>query len=127
MKKIISIVFLCVYVPFLFAQNNRPRNKNDVIYLLNYIATEECLTRQYKEDSLLLEEIYNRLENKVDPRWIDTAAKNQMINLFNRITDFRTQDIRRQSISLYAGPRKSAGVKKRDTFPGLFSFPYQQH
>jgi len=120
LKKTISIVLLCIWIPFLSAQNNRPRNRNDVIYLLNYIATEACLTEQYKEDSLLLEEIYRRLESRVDPGWIDTASKNQMINLFNGITDFRTQDIRRQGIHYMRDHAKARAIKSAIPSPVFF-------
>jgi len=119
-KKIISIVILCLWVSFLYAQNNRPRSRNDVIYLLNYIATEACLTEQYKEDSLLLEEIYKRLENKVDPGWIDADSKKQILNNFNAITDFRIQDLSRQQIHYMRDYAKARAIRSAIPSPVFF-------
>jgi len=120
LKKIFIVILLCVWIPCLPAQNNRPRSKNEVIYLMNYIATEACLTGQYKEDSLLLEEIYKRLDSRVDPGLIDNASKNQMINLFNQITDFRIQDIRRQGIRFMRDHAKARAIKSAIPSPVFF-------
>jgi hypothetical protein len=88
--------------------------------LLNYIATEAALTQEYQEDSLILADIYNRLENGVEPGILKPVDRNVIIDLFNAITDFKKLDIRRERIRYLRDKARARAVQQAIPSPIFF-------
>jgi hypothetical protein len=116
-----NLLVLCIWLlsaARIFGQE--AETKTNIIMLLNYIATEAALTQEYQEDSLILQDIYNRLENGVEPGLLKPVDRNEIIILFNNITDFRKQDIRRERIRHLRDKARAQAVQKAIPSPVFF-------
>jgi hypothetical protein len=118
MRKIMFFAQFCFVSSLIFSQNNISRN--EAIALLHYLATEAYLTQQYNEDSLILEDIFNRLENYTEPGMLDDSARRQFQNIFNRITDFQVQDINREKIRYVRDHARARAIRQAVPSPVFF-------
>jgi hypothetical protein len=114
----IPLLLCCLAVSPIYGQTGKTRA--EVIAFLNYVATEASLVKENQSNSLVLEDIYNRLENYVEPGLLDDSDRLEFDMRFNQITDFKKTDIRRQRIRYLYDRAKSRAVLQSIPSPIFF-------